>query len=825
VLHKQRQAADQKAAIEALRAEAERAGWEQMNGQSDKWFDGKTHRDGSTITNLLRELEAGARALEAQRCGMKANFDRLSMAAKRKLVPHICASVQAYVDVYATLSSAHMPVLASLAAVSRKINRIAAREGRNRMQQQPPPALLAADDGQPPITPVCDARFLALLYKDAATLDSGYMEPVLSVLVSRLQAVSNHEVGIEVMRGALKAAERCCEKTMEENGGDYSLLCDIVRSALIFGAGDAPSGDALRALQACVELLATDGGLDLQLTDGGESVRLDVLRVKNRLDPDFDAECASGGYRDVLLNCRLCGGHVGQCEYHIFELQLHLRSFAALKGASHAVYNSTRTLRMFDPDAIRFAGLCSPDIFEPIASGVLRHIDFSKTDGRVALKHAAGFAAALGSEQCLVQALNFKECAIANDDSGSAPSFARLCDGLAANSSIKLLDLTKTGIEREAFAVLAPALARMPLLAVLKFYGCDIGIACPQLLAEVLPQMAALTELCLYRTGMGAAGLATLAGALPRARALVNLGIGWNAICGEKETEDQFVDSGNGLRDLAGARALGAALPSTKLATLDVIGNALGPHGCGQLLSKGFSQLVTLNLDKNKLGVAGAHALAKALPRAEALQRLNLARNDLCGNSSVADERDSSGLHAVFSALEDLQCISTVALNLNRLRDEDASALAAALLKVPSITSCCLMQNEFTWTGTTAIDNVLRGAQRTVSLIRVGLQGVQESHRFDENPPQYAVFVANDLRVCTKLERLDLAGNHFGKEGGDKLLMSALAVAPSLSKLRISGNSFDDEAEAALHELCAALSIEIVDYDPCSASVTLCGSW
>ena len=57
-----------------------------------------------------------------------------------------------------------------------------------------------------------------------------------------------------------------------------------------------------------------------------------ILRVKNRLDPAYDA-AASAGYRDVALNVRIDSDETRGMgvEGHVCELQLLLLPFAEIK--------------------------------------------------------------------------------------------------------------------------------------------------------------------------------------------------------------------------------------------------------------------------------------------------------------------------------------------------------------------------------------------------------------------------------------------------------------------------------------------------------------
>jgi hypothetical protein len=102
---------------------------------------------------------------------------------------------------------------------------------------------------------------------------------------------------------------------------------DVCRECIAF--------DAVRDVSACLRAIAAD-------------TEVVVARVKNRLDPRYDA-AASGGYRDVNLNLLMHTrearrlGLVG----HVCELQLVLRGVAEVKGAEgHRSYVMFRNLRV-----------------------------------------------------------------------------------------------------------------------------------------------------------------------------------------------------------------------------------------------------------------------------------------------------------------------------------------------------------------------------------------------------------------------------------------------------------------------------------------------
>jgi hypothetical protein len=88
-------------------------------------------------------------------------------------------------------------------------------------------------------------------------------------------------------------------------------LVDLCRQSIVFdSAGD---------LAACLAAIYWDAGVE-------------VLRIKNRLDPEYDS-ARSAGYRDVGVNLRLVTPETRALgvSAHVCELQLLLRRFAELK--------------------------------------------------------------------------------------------------------------------------------------------------------------------------------------------------------------------------------------------------------------------------------------------------------------------------------------------------------------------------------------------------------------------------------------------------------------------------------------------------------------
>jgi hypothetical protein len=100
------------------------------------------------------------------------------------------------------------------------------------------------------------------------------------------------------------------------------MLVDICRQSIVFedAAGVAA---CLAAVRADKEVL--------------------VLRVKNRLDPNYDAT-VSAGYRDVAINLRIISTATEKLgiDMHVCEVQLLLLPFALLKVQSTCKKNRHR---------------------------------------------------------------------------------------------------------------------------------------------------------------------------------------------------------------------------------------------------------------------------------------------------------------------------------------------------------------------------------------------------------------------------------------------------------------------------------------------------
>ncbi len=92
---------------------------------------------------------------------------------------------------------------------------------------------------------------------------------------------------------------------------DVSKLVDICRQSIVF--------DSVGGIVACLSSILQDKDVE-------------VLRIKNKLDPAYNS-AQSAGYRDVALNIRVVTPEAQALgvNAHVCELQLLLRQYAELK--------------------------------------------------------------------------------------------------------------------------------------------------------------------------------------------------------------------------------------------------------------------------------------------------------------------------------------------------------------------------------------------------------------------------------------------------------------------------------------------------------------
>ncbi len=138
--------------------------------------------------------------------------------------------------------------------------------------------------------------------------------------------VRGYEAEHHIKWGCVKTVQRAQEKVQRSYGGDVSRLVDLCRQSVVF---ESPANVA-----TCLATIAADPAVS-------------IVRIKNRLDPKYDA-ALSAGYRDVAINLRMVGQEARSLnlEEHVCEVQLILKAFAELKSDSgHSRYVTFRNLR------------------------------------------------------------------------------------------------------------------------------------------------------------------------------------------------------------------------------------------------------------------------------------------------------------------------------------------------------------------------------------------------------------------------------------------------------------------------------------------------
>jgi len=131
----------------------------------------------------------------------------------------------------------------------------------------------------------------------------------------------------------LKGRSRCFEKCLRCYRGDVSSLLDVARETLVF--------ERFEEMSQCLALIRQD-------------TEVEVVRTKNRMDPDWDEHPIYAAYRDVALNLRFCSEEASALglDGHICELRLSLMSISSLYQGDagkerHARYVQVRNAKTF----------------------------------------------------------------------------------------------------------------------------------------------------------------------------------------------------------------------------------------------------------------------------------------------------------------------------------------------------------------------------------------------------------------------------------------------------------------------------------------------
>jgi len=128
----------------------------------------------------------------------------------------------------------------------------------------------------------------------------------------------------------LKSRTRAIQKALLAYGGDIRQLTDLCRMRIHFAD--------VGSLTKCLSEITRDADVK-------------IVRIKNRLNPDYSAH-ETLGYRDVNLNLRFVHSDAQRLgvQRFICELQLTIEDFAAkLDSDNHKRFQDFRDVRAIQP--------------------------------------------------------------------------------------------------------------------------------------------------------------------------------------------------------------------------------------------------------------------------------------------------------------------------------------------------------------------------------------------------------------------------------------------------------------------------------------------
>lgn len=226
-----------------------------------------------------------------------------------------------------------------------------------------------------------------------------------------------------------------------------------------------------------------------------------------------------------------------------------------------------------------------------------------------------------------------------------------LASTVGRNTTVNALDLSYVGLTTSAALALAAALCDSTSLRVARLRGCELSGTVVKALAPAVAT-GRLMELDLRDNLMDTETAAAVMHA---------------------------VEGSGGLELFCGVPLL--ELRSGALAELDLSGRRIGIAGVlvlARLIERNQRALVSVALDRSDLGPEGTFALVTALFSVPTLRHLSLAHNAMCGDVQWGAFH-AAGLDAIAALLRAGAPISSLSLRGNRLREQGAAILAAAL--------------------------------------------------------------------------------------------------------------------------------------------------
>eukprot|EP00939_MAST-03C_sp_MAST-3C-sp1_P000620 g620.t1 len=276
------------------------------------------------LRDVQRQLRKQCADLDAHLATVRDELETARENVHNIVAPELIRGLNRYDRLYEEIKKSSQRHLRRLGAIAKKASRDSCpRQPLAYLDHHPRLQSNRVDDSDE--DHVCYRQsmhcFLTQYFRAAGTMKT--LETHLKVWAKRHNG--------KVLIGTLKRPERVLQKSYENYLGDFSKVRDIARGSIKF--------DNVESICDCLD----------DMCNRTESV--DVLRIKCRLSPSFDAS-ASGGYRDVLVNVSF-RDLPPPFDTYIVEIQLHLDAFLRLKHADfggHKTYRVARELHIFDPN-------------------------------------------------------------------------------------------------------------------------------------------------------------------------------------------------------------------------------------------------------------------------------------------------------------------------------------------------------------------------------------------------------------------------------------------------------------------------------------------
>ncbi|KJE97322.1 hypothetical protein CAOG_07749 [Capsaspora owczarzaki ATCC 30864] len=210
--------------------------------------------------------------------------------------------------------------------------------------------------------------------------------------------------------------------------------------------------------------------------------------------------------------------------------------------------------------------------------------------------------------------------------------------------------------------------------------------------------------------------------------------------------------------------------------------------------------LFTLCLHNNKLGDAGATAIAEVLKVNTTLKALGLAKNQI----------GEAGAQAIAEALEVNTTMTSLSLNENRIGEAGAQAIADALKVNTTLTDLVLAKNPI---GDVAVQAIAEALEVNTTLTELYLWENQITCTG-------AQALAEALKANTTLTELDMGSNQIGDVGA-RAIAEALKVNETLTELLLYENFLTTDGVATFRQTGNAICELYLDDQRAPSNVEL----